>query len=87
MLKISSNVDGTDVFLTSDTVLNDYLYGLAEYHDDERRRKNFERLYVMFPTELGQALCLWFLQEKGGAPANTRGLIAIQGGSGHTSTG
>jgi hypothetical protein len=66
-LKISSNVDGTDVLLTSDTVLNDYLYGLAEYHDDERRRKNFECLYVMFPTELGQALCLWLLQEKGGA--------------------
>lgn len=66
-LKISSNVDGTDVLLTSDTVLMDYLYGLAEYHDDEKHRKNFERLYVMFPTELGQALCLWLLQEKGGA--------------------
>jgi hypothetical protein len=66
-LKISSNADGTDVLLTSNTVLLDYLYGFAEYHDHENRRKNFERLYVMLPTELGQALCLWLRQEKGGA--------------------
>jgi hypothetical protein len=67
-LKISASVGGRDVLLTSDEVLHDYLNGLPEgYHSHQRERRNFERLHAMFSTELGRALCLWLLQEKGGA--------------------
>jgi hypothetical protein len=66
-LRFSSNVGGRDILLTSGQVLHDYLNGMTEYHSFERERKNFERVCGMLPIEFGRALCLWLLQEKGGA--------------------
>jgi len=66
-LRLSSNVGGRDILLTSDEALHSYLNGLAEYHNSEIERQNFERMCGMLPVEFGRALCLWLLQEKGGA--------------------
>jgi hypothetical protein len=66
-LRFSSNVGGMDILLTSEEALHDYLNGLAEYHNSERERQNFERLCGILPVEFGRTLCFWLLQEKGGA--------------------
>ena len=66
-MRLSSNVGGRDILLTGEEALHNYLNGLAEYHNSERERQNFERMCGILPVEFGRALCLWLLQEKGGA--------------------
>ena len=67
LLCLSAIVGGRKILLTSNEVLHNYLYGLAEYHSYEMQRANFERACGILPIEFGRALCLWLAQEKGGA--------------------